>query len=91
MEWAEAEEVAALARQRDVLAHDFFDRIALDECIEKRLWEWHGSGPPFWLVHVTCLPKGPSTKRGLAEQREVWGSFKIFSPLIAFGNLPPSS
>ena len=38
---------------------------------------------------VCASPKAPSTKRGLAERSEVWGSLKNFSPLIAFGDLSP--
>ena len=57
------------ARQRDVLAHDFFDRIALDECIEKRLWEWHGSGPPFRFVNI--ILQGPMRASALTGRSEM--------------------
>ena len=40
-------------------------------------------------AHPRRSGKAPSTKRGLSALRADWGSFNIFSPLIAFGDLSP--
>ena len=44
-----------------------------------------------FALWTMVIEKAPSTKRGLAEQSEDWGSFKSVSPLIAFGDLSPST